>query len=815
VEALEARQLLSAALPTAPAEAGRPALHRHAAHVRHVNHVGHLRHVRQLGRARAAAVERAVAAAQAPIVRPDHIVVVIEEDRAANALGDPNMPYFNQLAGTGLVYANSHGVARPSRPDYLALFSGSTQGVTDNYTAYPLFSGPNLARSLNAAGLSFTGYAETLPYDGSLDWYASDPADPDHHPDAYFRGYNPMAHFADYGPGRTNADVNRTFASFPSDYSTLPTVSFIIPNNFHNTHGSNEAPYTDASSDYDRLRINADAWLRQKLDGYLQWAKTHNSLLIVTGDAEDLDRNPENGITTIVNGDPDLFVPGTNTRYVDHYAVLRTITDMYGLAPLGNAAGALPFDINESGQLTTSADAPRTTSTTLTSSNPSSLYGQPVTLTATVAAGTAPSGTVTFTDGTTVLGTAPLDNSGRAAITLTNLAVGSHTLTASYAGNANFAPSTSPPLAQNVTAAPNDAFASRISLAGSSVTATGSNVGATKETGEPNHVGNAGGRSVWWTWTAPFSGTAVIDTLSSSFDTLLAVYTGSAVSALSAVSNGANDDSPAGNTLTSKVTIAVTAGTTYQVAVDGYNGASGNVTLHLNLSVPAPAAPTGVNATDGAYSDKVRVTWGGVSNAAAYEVWRGTSSSTGSATRIATDLAATTFDDTTATPGTTYWYWVKSKNSGGTSGFSAGNSGFRAVAAPANNNFASRITLTGTTVKTTGTNVGGTKESGEPKHAGNNGGKSVWWTWTAPSSGTVTIDTVGSSFDTLLAVYRGSAVSSLTAVPGGSNDDSPTGGTQASRVRFAVTANTVYQIAVDGYNAASGNITLNLALAVP
>src|SRR5689334_22158710 len=78
------------------------------------------------------------------IVRPDHVVVVIEEDRAANAIGDvANMPYFNQLAATGLVYNNSHSIGRPSRLDYLALFSGSTQGVTDNFAQYPLFTTPN------------------------------------------------------------------------------------------------------------------------------------------------------------------------------------------------------------------------------------------------------------------------------------------------------------------------------------------------------------------------------------------------------------------------------------------------------------------------------------------------------------------------------------------------------------------------------------------------------------------------------------------------------------------------------------------------
>jgi hypothetical protein len=288
------------------------------------------------------------------IVRPDHIVVVIEEDRAANAIGAANMPYFNALANTGLLYANSHGIARPSQPNYLALFSGSTQSVTDNFPGYTYYATENnLAKSLNSAsGLSFAGYAESLPSAGSQTQYATDVAvDPDAHPDIYFRAYNPMAQFTAVGPAKTNADISKPFSSFPTNFATLPTVSFVIPDNFHNTHGSNVAPYTGPSSDYDQLRHNADTWLQANIDPYLQWAKTNNSLLIVTEDEEDMNNHPENGITTIVNGDPRLFVPGVNLNRIDHYRTLRTILDMYGLVPLANTAGVSAFDSNAAGQL--------------------------------------------------------------------------------------------------------------------------------------------------------------------------------------------------------------------------------------------------------------------------------------------------------------------------------------------------------------------------------------------------------------------------------------------------------------------------------
>ncbi|MHC4573946.1 MAG: hypothetical protein ACYS76_07420, partial [Planctomycetota bacterium] len=93
---------------------------------------------------------------------------------------------------------------------------------------------------------------------------------------------------------------------------------------------------------------------------------------------------------------------------------------------------------------------------------------------------------------------------------------------------------------------------------------------------------------------------------------------------------------------------------------------------------PSQAAPTGVSASDGTYTDKVRVTWNAPSGATSYDVWRNTSSSTGSATRIASSVVGTSYNDYSATPGTTYYYWVKANNvCGNTSGFSSYNTGWR------------------------------------------------------------------------------------------------------------------------------------------
>ena len=120
---------------------------------------------------------------------------------------------------------------------------------------------------------------------------------------------------------------------------------------------------------------------------------------------------------------------------------------------------------------------------------------------------------------------------------------------------------------------------------------------------------------------------------------------------------------------------------------------------------------------------------------------------------------------------------------------------------PANDNFAFRTELTGTVVQTTGSNVSATFETGEPRHADRPGGRSVWWTWTATASGRVTVSTFGSSFDTLLGIYTGTSVTNLITVA--SNDDAAEFGS-TSQVSFDATADTTYQIAVDGFDQREG-----------
>lgn len=145
----------------------------------------------------------------------------------------------------------------------------------------------------------------------------------------------------------------------------------------------------------------------------------------------------------------------------------------------------------------------------------------------------------------------------------------------------------------------NDNFANALSLtlAGNSTQATGTNVAASKQAGEPNHAPNEpGGRSIWWRWTAPAAGTATATTLGSNFDTMLGVYTGAAVNALTSIASNDDQEPPAPNSpptriRTSIVSFNATAGTTYFFAVDGWDAAFGAVTFNLNFTSAGATVP--------------------------------------------------------------------------------------------------------------------------------------------------------------------------------------------------------------------------------
>jgi hypothetical protein len=234
----------------------------------------------------------------------------MEENHSFNdVIGSSAAPYINDLATRGALFADSFAVTHPSQPNYVALFSGSTQGLTSDSCPHT-FTVNNLGNELRTAGFSFTGYSESLPADGSTVCTSGE----------YARKHSPWTNFSDLP-----ATVNKRFSEFPADFTSLPTVSFVIPNLLDDMHDGTVA--------------EGDTWLRTNIDAYAQWASAHNSLLIVTWDEDDNSQN--NQIPTLFFG--AHVTPGRYTERITHYNVLRTLQDAYGLAHLGNSATATPI----------------------------------------------------------------------------------------------------------------------------------------------------------------------------------------------------------------------------------------------------------------------------------------------------------------------------------------------------------------------------------------------------------------------------------------------------------------------------------------
>lgn len=243
--------------------------------------------------------------------RPDHVMVVVFENKSsADVVGNPQAPYLGGLLARSAVFTRSFAVTHPSQPNYLALFSGSTQGVTGDECLARLHGVPNLGAQLTAAGLSFAGYAEGLPYVGYRGCAHG----------RYVARHNPWVNFDDVPDS-----ANLPLSALPADYARLPTVSFVVPDLCDDTH---DCPVA-----------TGDAWARAHLDPYVRWADTHDSLLILTYDEDGGDA--ANHILTLVAGAG--VRPGTYAEPITHYTVLRTLEAWYGLPPLGKAAEVAPI----------------------------------------------------------------------------------------------------------------------------------------------------------------------------------------------------------------------------------------------------------------------------------------------------------------------------------------------------------------------------------------------------------------------------------------------------------------------------------------
>jgi len=272
-----------------------------------------------------ATIASAIATPDVP--RPDHIVVVIDENHSwRDVIGSGLAPYIDSLAAD--IGANGHTAAmtrsfgtapgtQPSQPNYMELYSGDSQGVTDDYfppVGSP-FRTPNLGRELLDVGLTFKTFSEHLQGQG------------------YSARHNPAINWVGNGHNQIPASTQADFSAFPINFRTLPTVCYVVPiltNDMHSPGGN------------DPVCIPiGDQWLHDNMDAYIQWCKSHNSLFILTFDEGS--NSTQGPMPTLIIG--DKVQPGTYPERarngISHYSILRTIEDAYDL-PHAGAAHAPP-----------------------------------------------------------------------------------------------------------------------------------------------------------------------------------------------------------------------------------------------------------------------------------------------------------------------------------------------------------------------------------------------------------------------------------------------------------------------------------------
>jgi phosphatidylinositol-3-phosphatase len=404
--------------------------------------------------------------------RFDHVVLVMEENHSYNEIiGNSSAPYINSLASQGALFSNSFAIEHPSQPNYLDIFSGSNQGVT-NDTCPHTFSSNNLGNELRTAGFSYSSYSEDLPSDGSTVCTSGN----------YARKHNPSVNFSDLP-----ASTNLRFSDFPTStgYSSLPTVSLVDPNLQNDMH--------------DGTIQQGDTWLQNNMDAYAQWAKTHNSLLIVTWDEDDSSQS---------NQIPTLFVganvtPGSYSERINHFSVLRTLEDAYGLGALGSSASATPItDVFSGG-----------TGNTVTVTNPgnqTSTVGTPASLQ--INASDSASGQ-TLTYSATGLPAGLSVNAGTGVISGTPTTAGTSTVTVTAKDTTNASGSTSFTWTVNPSGgcpAPGQKLGNPGFESGNTVwSSTSGVIGQNGSNGEPAHSGT------WDAWLNGY-GTTHTDTLSQS-----------------------------------------------------------------------------------------------------------------------------------------------------------------------------------------------------------------------------------------------------------------------------------------------------------
>ena len=254
------------------------------------------------------------------LTKVDKVVVVVFENKAfPQVIGSGQAPTFDALAGRYALLTDYRGVAHPSLPNYLALLSGSTQGVASDCTSCGV-SARNLADTLEGAGKTWKTYAEGLPAPGFTGSSAG----------RYAKKHDPLLYFDDVTarPERLRRIVPLTVLWRDLATNALPDFSLVVPDLCHDMH---DCPVS-----------SGDAWLGSFLRSLLRSGELGHGVVYVVFDEGVGDAGGGGRVPALVVG--PLVRPGARSSVpLDHYSLLRTIEDAWNLPRLARSRAARPI----------------------------------------------------------------------------------------------------------------------------------------------------------------------------------------------------------------------------------------------------------------------------------------------------------------------------------------------------------------------------------------------------------------------------------------------------------------------------------------
>ena len=260
----------------------------------------------------------APAAVRVPAFR--HVVVVVFENREATSIaGNPDAPTINALARRYATLTSYDAIGHPSLPNYLALVSGSAHGIRSDCTDC-LVRGRNLADTLAAAGKTWKTYAEDLPYPGFTGGSSG----------RYAKKHDPFLYFRDVVRSRARRERVVPFTRLAQDLAAhrLPDFSLVVPNLCNDMHDCSVA--------------TGDAWLEAHVVPLLDARALHGGVVFVVFDEGTTDTGGGGRIEALALG-PTVRRGARFTKATNHYGLLRTIEDAWGLRRLGFSRKGTPI----------------------------------------------------------------------------------------------------------------------------------------------------------------------------------------------------------------------------------------------------------------------------------------------------------------------------------------------------------------------------------------------------------------------------------------------------------------------------------------